>query len=267
MNEQKYTPIVLGGIDNRFTTQSKQVCILVDNYDFNSVWIKKSDIVVFLQMEARHFNRVHEIIPYKHLFDIILTHQSDIIEQCDNAIVFPFGTQFILPEDEKVYEKNKLFSIVASKKRENYGHRLRHEIISLGNPNLIAYGPEYIDIGYGESGINLGTKIIASKDYAFQIIIENESWEDYFTEKLIDCFKTGSIPIYRGCTNIEKYFDTNGMYIVDTLDDVKHLLETLTIDDYNSKLEYVYKNFELAKNYDNIWNRVDNIITDYINKI
>ena len=267
MEEQKHSPILLGGIDNNFTAHTKRVCIFADNYDFDSIWIEKSEIVVFLQMEPKQSNRVHEIIPYKHLFDIILTQQPEIIEQCDNAIAFPYGAQMISKEDEKIYEKCKLFSIIASTKKEHPGHRLRHEVISLGNPNLTAYGPEYIDIGYGESGMDLGAKIIAGKDYAFQVIIENESWENYFTEKLIDCFKTGSIPIYRGCTNIETYFDTNGMFIVDTLDDIKHLLETLTMDDYNSKLEYVHKNFELSNQYSNIWSRVDKIIDNYISKL
>ena len=40
--------------------------------------------------------------------------------------------------------------------------------------------------------------------------MENNIEPDYFTEKLIDCFLTGTVPIYLGPKQVENYFDPNG---------------------------------------------------------
>ena len=45
----------------------------------------------------------------------------------------------------------------------------------------------------------------------FSIVIENSIESDYFTEKLLDCFLTGTIPIYVGTKTTSEYFDTDGI--------------------------------------------------------
>jgi hypothetical protein len=46
----------------------------------------------------------------------------------------------------------------------------------------------------------------------FQVVIENSSRNGYFTEKLIDCLITGTVPIYYGCPNLEDYgFNMGGI--------------------------------------------------------
>jgi hypothetical protein len=44
------------------------------------------------------------------------------------------------------------------------------------------------------------------KDYVFTIAIENTIHDHYFTEKIINPLVYNTIPIYLGCSNIEKYF-------------------------------------------------------------
>ena len=48
----------------------------------------------------------------------------------------------------------------------------------------------------------------------FHVAIENVRQPHYFTEKLLDCFLTNTMPIYWGCPNIGAYFDTSGMIII-----------------------------------------------------
>ena len=35
----------------------------------------------------------------------------------------------------------------------------------------------------------------------FSVCIENDVYDTYFTEKILDCFATGTIPIYKGTKN------------------------------------------------------------------
>jgi len=37
----------------------------------------------------------------------------------------------------------------------------------------------------------------------------------YFTEKILDCFRTRTVPIYWGCTNIREHFEADGIIVLD----------------------------------------------------
>lgn len=51
--------------------------------------------------------------------------------------------------------------------------------------------------------------------YRFSIAVENNSGPDMWTEKLADCFLSWSIPLYHGCTNLEKYFPKEAFIPID----------------------------------------------------
>jgi len=51
--------------------------------------------------------------------------------------------------------------------------------------------------------------------YKFSLAIENTSGADYWTEKVSDCFLTWTVPIYYGCTNLEKYFPEESFIRID----------------------------------------------------
>ena len=92
-------------------------------------------------------------------------------------------------------------------------------------------------------------KILGLKDYMFSIVIENCKEDYYFTEKLVDCFLTGTIPIYYGCPSIHKFFNGNGILSFTTVDECIQILNTLSDKIYNKLLPYVKENFEIAKRY------------------
>ena len=57
--------------------------------------------------------------------------------------------------------------------------------------------------------------------YRYSLSIENSSSNDYWTEKLADCFLAWSIPFYYGCTNLEDYFPEESFIRIDINDPVK----------------------------------------------
>jgi hypothetical protein len=101
--------------------------------------------------------------------------------------------------------------------------------------------------GYGYNPI--ADKIEGLKDYMFSIAIENCKSDYYFTEKLIDCFVTGTIPIYWGCPSISKFFNTDGILSFNSLEELRDILKGLTPELYYSKISAVKENYELAKQY------------------
>ena len=86
-------------------------------------------------------------------------------------------------------------------------------------------------------------------DYRFSIVIENSRAKDYFTEKLVDSLVVGTVPIYWGCTNVGDYFDTRGMYVVNSLEEIASIVGSLTEKDYIEKIQYIKSNYIAAQDY------------------
>jgi hypothetical protein len=107
---------------------------------------------------------------------------------------------------------------------------------------------------------NIPIKYPLFEDSMFHVAIENCRESNYFSEKIIDCFMTKTVPIYWGCPNIGDYFDTNGMIIFNNLNELHSILGKLTIDDYNNKIDILENNYKTAKNYSFFFERVNNLL-------
>jgi hypothetical protein len=133
-----------------------------------------------------------------------------------------------------------MVSAVSSNKIMLNGHSKRLKFVTAVKDKVDLYG----------RGINeISSKLFALVDYRFSIAIENDISENYFTEKITDCFLTGTIPIYHGATNIEDFFDINGIIRFDTLEELHNILDNLTPELYNSKLKSIENNFYKCFDY------------------
>jgi hypothetical protein len=196
------------------------------------------------------------VVKNKDKFKYIFSYIKNIGNQVDNYIYIPHGGTWIKNEDMLIYEKTKLVSSIFSWKTWNSYHKIRHRVYDrFKNTNLVDF--------YG-SGCNkeLDYKISGIKDYMFSIVIENSIESDYFTEKLLDCFLTGTIPIYIGSRTTKDYFDENGIIFFDGDEDLPTILEKLTPELYLSKIESIKRNFELSKNFIH----PENFIMDFLSK-
>jgi hypothetical protein len=86
----------------------------------------------------------------------------------------------------------------------------------------------------------------------YSVAIESSQEENYFTEKLIDCLITKTIPVYWGCPNIYHYFDTS--YWI-KMEDV--LENNYTEEHYLDNMEKINVNCEKAILYtENLFLRI-----------
>jgi hypothetical protein len=164
-------------------------------------------------------------------FDIIFTHNKDLIKI--NPEKFKWvpaqGTWIKQP---KVYEKSKMISMISSNKTMCEGHRKRLEWVERFKDQVDFYGRGFpTEIKFKEEGLC---------DYMFSIAIENASYETYFTEKILDCFATGTIPVYYGAPDIGDYFNKDG--IIDLSEEFE-----VSDDIYYSKMDAIKENLEKAK--------------------
>jgi hypothetical protein len=175
------------------------------------------------------------ILTNYNLYDVVFTHSLDLCSRIPNSYWVPFGGCWIHKEDWNLHKKSKNISIVASSKTFLPGHKLRHEVIS-NFTNIDLFGGGYNPID---------NKITSLKEYKYQIVIENASIPGYFTEKIIDCFVTGTIPIYYGDPKIGEIFNINGIITFSNIEELKNILENpKDIDE-----KYILENFEKSKEY------------------
>jgi hypothetical protein len=192
-------------------------------------------IAWLLECSAMNKDLYNWVLNNYNLYDSIFTHNLEICNKIPNSYWVPFGGCWIHEENWKLHKKSKNISIVASSKTFLPGHKLRHEVISNFN-NIDIFGSGYNPID---------NKITSLKEYKYQIVIENASISGYFTEKIIDCFVTGTIPIYYGDPNIGDIFNINGIITFNDKDELKVILENLKdIDPF-----YITENFEKSKEY------------------
>jgi hypothetical protein len=155
--------------------------------------------------------------------------ETDLIDQIPNGIFFPFGSTWV-PEWETVdTAKSKLASLIASAKRSQPGHLIRHEIADWAK----AEGIELDTLGRGYKPF--AAKADGLAPYRFSVVIENAVEPSYFTEKLIDCLLCETVPIYWGCPDIARFLDPEGMIICQTADDIRRAVRSLSEELYEQK--------------------------------
>jgi hypothetical protein len=238
MPPKQYTDKVEWVRDGSFTNQD---IVVWTDIDIPNALYRTGKNIAWLVEAWDHIPNLYRfILKNYNKFEAIWTHDKELLQKVPNAIKLPFGGCWIDSFDWSIHEKTKNFSIIASGKQQHEGHKLRHQIIAGAGNNIDVFGG-----GYNP----LDNKIDGLKDYRYHFCIENIKRDYWFTEKLIDCFVTGTIPIYWGCPSIGDFFNTDGMLIFDNISELPELLKQCTSEYYESKVEILKSNFELAKNY------------------
>lgn len=93
------------------------------------------------------------------------------------------------------------------------------------------------------------------QDYMYSIVIENDISAYYFTGKLTSCFALMTIPIYYGATEIEKFFNIDGIIRINSndLDNIELILKKCTKEFYLSRLPAIIDNYNRVTSYNNTW--------------
>jgi hypothetical protein len=171
---------------------------------------------------------------YVRVYDAIFTHNQELVKLHPKFKFAPLYGSWI-PE-AKLYDKSKLISMICSNKLMCDGHQYRLSWAQKLQSKVDFYGKGFNEIQSKEEGL---------ADYMFSVAIENASYNSYFTEKLQDCFATGTIPVYYGSPDIEKFFNPKG--IITLTDDLD--FATLTTDLYYDRIDAVKENLEIVKDF------------------
>ena len=203
-------------------------------------------------------------------FSKIFTHSERILNRFANAEFIPacsvwYGTKTYggVLSDDNYLNKSKNISIIASAKEMCELHKIRGDIARrYKNDNRVdAYGAAV--------GNYIKHKSDSLDAYRYSIVIENSITSYYFTEKIMDCFASMTVPIYVGATKIGEFFNTDGIIQIskDKLNDLSEMDKIISrccSEDYMDRIEAIKQNYYTVQKYlcleDYIYNKYSEFI-------
>lgn len=180
-------------------------------------------------------------------YQYIFTHSSELLSKLPNARFSPGGGIWVGGSygggEIKLYAKTKLCSFVSSNKRMCPLHHTRAALYDFVRKNRG-------DIDCMGTLDGQWVPIIQSlKDYCYSIVIENYIDNEYFTEKILNCFATGTIPIYLGARRIDTFFNSDGIIRFNEPAGLLSALSAISFEDYAARSAAIAENFDRCKTY------------------
>ncbi len=187
------------------------------------------------------FNK-HKLLAQE--FEKIFTWSEDLLNKLPNARFLPAARAWVKNDDEQLFmKKNKMISMICSKKSITQYHKLRIQIArelkksSLGDV-----------FGSFDGGSRFANKEDTLLDYYYQVVVENDVLGYYFTEKILDCFMSFTIPVYIGATKISQFFNPDGIIQISPKDynNISEIIKKLDKQYYEEHLDAIKDNYYRA---------------------
>jgi hypothetical protein len=244
--------------DHIVNPQTNTVTLTIDAAEPPS----EEGIHVYIKCEPNAINNYDTyLLEHGSKYNTILTFNKHLLEQLPNAKKFIFPACSWIPgyhyRSIDISKKEWKISCITGFKQMAEGHHFRH-LLYFNQDNLKSYPITFFRSSVQPHLPEIHNNPFLYEDkfplfetFQFSIVIENSSQLNYFTEKLIDCLITKTIPIYYGCPNIEEYFDTTGWILLRSVDLKERAIECFVKihailqnpNYYRDHLETVEKNY------------------------
>lgn len=172
------------------------------------------------------------------------------------------GFMWYCPFPRSIQPKDKIMSIIFSRKQQVFGHQYRHTLVR----NILSRNWP-IDIwGLGCDTLPQDTRVKGKfrneepyDGYRFTIAIENFSLPDYFSEKLTNSLLYECTPLYYGATNINGYFPGQTISLTGQLEKDLAIIDHVL---HHPELQQPIDHYEVLRKV-NIW---DHLLTLWSNE-
>ena len=167
-------------------------------------------------------------------YEQIWTHNDELLSLHPKFKWTPAYGCFV--RDFGIHPKTKTVSMISSNKTHTPQQLFRYNFAIDNVDKIDVFGNGIQHISFKEEGLN---------DYMFSFAFENVTYDTYFTEKILDCFATGTIPIYLGTKRVAEHFNSDGIIFFEEGFDVSMLTREL----YESKMEAIIDNYNRVQQY------------------
>jgi hypothetical protein len=227
---------------------------------YNFIWLS----------EPNEFFGMHTWVLNNHqLFTGILTWSETLLNNCSNAVLFPFnvdqgGMAEMTDEQFDMFTQSKKpkfeVSFLSGAKSITNGHKFRQEIYKIKDQITIPKKwfhtlEDFDQDNFAKGGIGRPNRIWSAKqkcfnESMFHVCVENVNHNNWYTEKIGDAFATKTIPIYNGCSNLNELgYDERGIIRFNNISELVSICNSLTPNMYKEMLPYIEHNYnEVKKN-------------------
>jgi hypothetical protein len=193
------------------------------------------------------------------LYHRILTFDRETLDRWDHAHYFPLGGCWLMDETIRLWPKSPRICMIYSGKRETKAQKLRHHVARVFGESVELYGR-----ADGVPTVHRKDEVLPHYQYAIEI--ENSAAPGYFSEKLIDCLACGTIPLYRGDPEIGRFFNVEGIWRWNTLDELARLIRHIERCPDPPRLvrDAVNANFRKAQQYLAIGQQLEETLAQWL---
>ena len=228
-------------------------------YSHDEVFRSKKNVVkkfgIFLESESIVPGYYEQLLEEKSIakeYIGIFTHSERVLNQYENAYFAPGGSVWYgtlvcggkLRED--AYElKNKNVSLVSSNKTMCKLHQYRKDLAMYYKTNGLVDTFGTFD---GGKNIQIADSLT---DYRYSIVIENMITSYFFTEKLMNCFASMTVPIYIGASKVGEFFNEDGIIRINPIDfgELDHIINKCGVEDYKERQAAIIDNYHRVLSY------------------
>lgn len=243
--------------------------IIVNQID--PVYFANSPLSIVLHEPRATHPQVYSFIEeHSDKYHRIYTFDKVLLQNAPSARLLLFGTSWINRGDAITASTDFKagISFICGSKKLIVGQRLRHTIyrnqlelerrsgktLSFWRSGKDEIIPRVSPRGNPILGTDSSAKWKLHRPFQFSIIVENSRQDNYFTEKLLDCFLCKTVPIYWGCPNIGDFFSLDGIIVIngsdiDVLKQLERILRTCDSAKYESMSSAIKHNYQEAFKY------------------
>ncbi|GAB4307317.1 MAG: hypothetical protein Kow0058_19170 [Roseovarius sp.] len=213
--------------------------------------------VILAEPAAIHAARHRRILRRPGRYHRILSYDEALLAAVPNGIFFPYGTCWVPDWRTRDLTKTAMCSLIASEKRSQEGHMLRHRVAAMVRRrgyDVAVMGRGYRPFGAMAEGL---------APFRYSVVIENVRERNFFTEKLIDAVLCRTVPIYWGCPNIGDFMDVSGMIPCASEAEIEAAIAGMSKADYAARLPGLMAARDQAAAYGDIFERAARaVLTD-----
>lgn len=204
------------------------------------------NIAFMLEPKSMLHSKYQYVIEHADLFRIIFTHDSELLK-LPQARYLNWGDVWLTTDSVK----DKGISICTSYKNWCPLHVARLELAKRYKDSGI------VDSFFGDWN-NPQIPNVEPREYLehykFSIVIENDIDDYWYTEKILNCFATKTVPIYVGAKKIYEIFNDAGIIQIDNVWDIPRIIDHLNVDEaYNNRLAAIEDNFRRVEPFKTPW--------------
>lgn len=225
-------------------------------FEQNSIWLEriiragKASRMVYCNAEPpavypwnspEGFKKLGKYFPY------IMTWNDEWVDQ---RTVFKRTIPYYFEDHREPvpWESRKLLTSISGNKKSTDRNELyseRERVISYFEKNekeqFDFYGTGWNRERHPAYGGTVVSKAEVMKKYKFAICFENSrNLPGYITEKILDCFTSGIVPVYAGAPNVKHYIPEEAFinyFRFESLDELDRFLNNITEEEYQKYLQ------------------------------